>query len=89
MRRVLSEALMSAGAVALLLVALVWVDPRVREQIALHVPSNTAALAAGEQRASHLARTIIGAARDQGLEHAPLVIFTMAASVLVLFMLRT
>jgi hypothetical protein len=29
------------------------------------------------------------AARDQGLAHAPLLVFVLAASVLVLFMLRT
>jgi hypothetical protein len=28
-------------------------------------------------------------ARDQSIEHAPLVIFVLAATVLVLFMLRT
>ena len=41
------------------------------------------------QHVRDLTSVIAGAARDQSLEHAPLLIFALAATVLVLLMLRT
>jgi hypothetical protein len=90
MRRAFGEALMSAGTVTILLLALIAVDDRVRDQLSLRFMSHpTAELAAAGQQARDLTSVIAVAARDQSLAHAPLLIFALAATVLVLFMLRT
>lgn len=89
-RRVLGDAMLSAAALVLLLAALVSIDERVRE----HVLSLTRpdAMSATVQNMSGHARTTVAvlaeAAKDQSIEHAPLVIFAVAGSALVLAMLR-
>ena len=90
MRRAFGEALMSAGALAILLLALVAVDDRVREQISLRLTARPSVeLANAGERVRDLTTVIVEAARDQSMEHAPLLIFVLAATVLVMFMLRT
>ena len=90
MRRAFGEALMSAGALAILLLVLVAVDDRVREQISLRVAvRSTVELASAGERVRDLTTVIAEAVRDQSVEHAPLLIFTLSAFVLVMFMLRT
>jgi hypothetical protein len=90
MRRAFGEALMSAGTVVMLLLILVAVDDRVRNELSLRVMSHpTAGLAAAGQQARDLTTVLAQAARDQSLAHAPLLIFALVATVLVLFMLRT
>ena len=81
---------MSAATVALLLLVLVAVDDRVRSELSLRLVSHpTEQLATAGQHARDLTSVIAEAARAQSLAHAPLLIFTLAAIVLVLFMLRT
>ena len=88
-RRVVSEWLVSAAALTVLLLALVAIDDRVREQIVLRVSAGPAEQLAGlGSRLRDIAAILAIAARDQSIEHAPLVIFVLAAAVLVLFMLR-
>lgn len=90
-RRALNEAMISIGAVLLLLAILVAVDGRVREQVSLRF-SPHGAQAQIEQAGSQVhdvLSVVFEAARDQSLEHAPMMIFVLAASVLVAFMLRT
>jgi hypothetical protein len=90
MRRVLGEALMSAATVAILLVALVAFDDRVREQFSrrfLAQPSVELASAGSQMRS--FSSVIVLAARDQSRSNAPMLIFAVAAGVLVAFMLRT
>ena len=90
MRRAFGEALMSTGALAILLLVLVAVDDRVREQISLRVAArSTVELASAGERVRDLTTVIAEAVRDQSVEHAPLLIFTLSAFVLVMFMLRT
>jgi hypothetical protein len=90
MRRAFGEALMSAGTVTLLLLVLVAVDDRVRSELYGRFMSHpTVQLAAAGQQARDLTSVIAQAARDQSIAHAPLLIFALAATVLVLFMLRT
>jgi hypothetical protein len=90
MPRALREALMSAGTVVILLLVLVAFDNRVREQVSRRIVAHPSAeLASVERQVSDLTTVIVAAARDQSLGHAPLLIFTLAAAVLVLFMLRT
>jgi len=89
MRRVLGDALISAGAVLILLLVLVSVDDRVRERVsALATPSRSELVSAGTQLGD-VSRVVFEAARDQSIEHAPMMIFAVAATVLVLCMLRT
>jgi hypothetical protein len=90
MRSVWSERLLGAAALVVLLVALVAMDDRVKEQMSTRFAgpqASTEIVAAGTQ-ARGLALVAYGAVRDQSLEHAPLTIFAIAAAVLVVFMLR-
>jgi hypothetical protein len=90
MRRRFGQALMSMAAVGVLFVSLVALDDRVREQLSLRFddhPSAQLATAGSELR--DMTTVVIDAARDQSIEHAPLMIFVLAATVLLLFMLRT
>jgi hypothetical protein len=91
MRRVINDALISVGALVVLLVGLVSVDDRMRERLvaALSAPPNSAQIASAADRIGDVSRVLFIALRDQSVEHAPLVIFGVAATVLVLFMVRT
>ncbi len=90
MRRGFREVLMSVGTMAILLLILVAADDRVRDQISRgFVAHPTVELASVGRQLSDVAHVVASAARDQSLGHAPLLIFTLAAAVLVLFMLRT
>ena len=90
MRRAFGEGLMSVGALAILVLALIAIDDRVREQVWMRwsAPSPAQLSNAGEN-VRDLTSVIYVAARDQSLEHAPLLIFGLGATVLVLVMLRT
>jgi hypothetical protein len=91
MRRAIGDALLTAGGAMALVLALVMFDDRVRDQISLTFdPSQPrAALQTLSGRATEIVSILAMAMREQSLEHAPLVIFALAATVLVLFMLRT
>jgi hypothetical protein len=90
MRRRIGDVLVSIGALALLLLALVSVDDRVREQVSLRLAAPPSAqMATVEARARDLTAIVFAAVRDQSLAHAPLMIFVLAATVLFLFMVRT
>ena len=91
MRRVINDALISVGALVVLIIGLVSVDERMRERLAaaLSDPPSSAQLVNAGDRVGDVARVLIMAAKDQSIEHAPLVIFGVAATVLGLFMLRT
>lgn len=91
MRRAISDTLISMGALAAVLLALVAVDDRVREQLSLRFSGSSASseLMQVSYGARNLVAVVVQAAKDQSLDHAPLMIFVLAASVLVLFMLRT
>jgi hypothetical protein len=91
MRRGWHEALVSIGCLALLMAALVAFDDRVRRQLSLafgpHSTSNQ--LAYGTSQLHDVGWVVFEVVRDQSFQHAPLMIFVLAASVLTLFMLRT
>ena len=90
-RRAFGDTLISVGALAALVLMLAASDGRVREQISLRMaPSQASAQLAGAGVALRdLSAVVVDAVHDQGIEHAPLVIFVLAAAVLLLFMLRT
>jgi hypothetical protein len=91
MRRAFGDALVSMSALGAVLLALVAVDDRVREQLSLRFSSSSASseLENVGRGARELVGVVVQVAKDQSLDHAPLMIFVLAASVLVLFMLRT
>src|SRR5260370_22950907 len=72
----------SLSALTALLLALVAIDDRVREQIVLRVSAGpTAQLADLGSRVRDVAGILAVAARNQSIEHAPLMIFVVAATV--------
>jgi hypothetical protein len=90
-KRPISDALISIGALAILLAVLVSVDERVRQQVSLRLTGGSAQaeLRGAGVQVQDVAAVIIDAARHQSIEHAPMMLFVVAASVLFLFMLRT
>jgi hypothetical protein len=91
MRRVISDGLISMGALALLLIALLSIDGKLRERVTdvLTTPPGSVEIVGYGSQVARVSAVVYGAARDQSVEHAPLVIFGAVATVLVLFMLRT
>ena len=90
MRRVFGDAVISVGAVLVLLITLVSIDPRVREQLSpMWQAPGASAVTSLSNQVRDVSMVVISAARDQGIANAPLMIFALAATVLVLFMLRT
>lgn len=84
----LQQALASSAVFALILVALVSVDERVKERFNELVSGGNPVGSWGE-RASYLGDAVWTAARHQSIENAPLVVFATAGAVLFLFMART
>lgn len=90
-RRAFGDALISVAALVALILMLAAFDGRVREQISLRIGSGRASAQVADAGAvvRNFTGVVADAVRDQSIEHAPLVIFVLAATVLVLFMLRT
>lgn len=90
MRRALDNALLSAGAAVILVLVLVALDPNVRTQVWRQAATSPSVhLADASQQASQIAHVLFAAVRDQSFANAPMLIFGVAAAVLVMFMLRT
>jgi uncharacterized membrane protein len=91
MRRAFGDTLVSVIALGAVLATLILVDDRVREQVSLRFSGRTASMEFHEvgRRASDIGGVVMLALRDRGLEHGPILIFALAAVVLVVFMLRT
>jgi hypothetical protein len=89
MRRAFGDAMISLCAVLLLLMMLVTIDPRVREQLSGVWGSSASPVATISSQVREITSVVLSAARDHSLDNAPLMIFALAATVLVLFMLRT
>ena len=90
MRRRVFGGVTAVGGLAALVVALVLFDGRVRDQLStvLARQGPTDEIVSASTRAQELLLVVIQAVTDQSIEHAPLVLFGLAALVLVLFMLR-
>jgi hypothetical protein len=90
MRRVFGDAVISLCAVLALLLMLVSVDPRVRYQIgSVWGGSDTPSMTSLGKELGEVSTVLLSAVRDHSIANAPLMIFALAATVLVLFMLRT
>ena len=86
-RRVLGDAVISLCALMALLLMLVAIDPRVRVQVASAWGGSTSTSVSKDMR--EISTVVLSAIQDRGIDNAPLMIFALAATVLVLFMLRT
>jgi hypothetical protein len=91
MRHAFGDTLISIGALGALLATLVLVDDRVREQVSMRFSGRTPSteLADASRRLGDIGHVVMMALRDRGLEHGPILIFALAAIILVVFMLRT
>lgn len=90
MRRAIGDVVGSIICLGVVLAALITVDGRVRQRVSLLFTE--AAGNRGEswgRRIEEVAGIVMQAARDQSIENAPLLLFTVTAAVLVIFMLRT
>jgi hypothetical protein len=74
-----------------LLVGLALIDERVRERLSRLYSSGAGSgeIATAGAQLRDMAEVLAAAVRDQSIDQAPLVIFGLAAIVLLLFMLRT
>ena len=89
--RPFSDALASIGALTVLLAVLVAVDPRVRDQVMLR--SSGAAVQsqlrdAGVQLRG-LGSVVAEVAREQSVEHAPMLVLVVTGCMLTVFLLRS
>jgi hypothetical protein len=87
-QRVWSDALVSGAVVIAVLIILMSIDVRVREQVRAVVGTTSSVQAAGG-RIGEVGTVLFEAARTQSIDHAPMMIFIAAATVLVLFMARS
>lgn len=87
-KRVGSDAFVSAGVLLVVLATIMAMDIRVREQLRAAVISSSTIGDAG-MRLREVGSVVIDAARTQSIEHAPMMLFVVAATVLLLFLVRT
>lgn len=88
--RIGSDVLISAGVLAAVLLALVSIDVRVREQLGAAVSATTpSTLTDAGTQVRELGSVLVDAAWTQSVEHAPMMIFVVVASVLLLSLVRT
>jgi hypothetical protein len=89
-RRLLGDALISTGVLLTVVAFLVSIDERVREQLSMTASrAASASFADLEDQVRAVGSTMLDVARTQSLDYAPLMVFVVAATVLVLFMVRT
>jgi len=90
MRKHFGEAVLSVGTIAVVLLILVGMDEHVRSEFNTRFMQHPSQhLKSAGTSAQALTAVIAQAAREQSIEHAPMLIFALAATVLVIFMLRT
>lgn len=91
MRRALGDAVISLTGLIVLLLILASVDQRVREYATNLIggAASTSALAGTGKDIGGLIAVVYDAVKYQSVAHAPLVLFAIVATVLVLFMVRT
>jgi hypothetical protein len=90
MRRRVNDVVISVLALSALLLILLSVDPRVRDQVQTTLstpPTSTVRSVTNEVR--DVSKVVVRAAEDHSLANAPMVVFGVAAAVLTVFMLRT
>ena len=90
-KRAIGDAAISVGAVCVLFVLLVSFNAPLRDEVSRRIGAGRPTVQAANMGATvrNVASILFIAARDQSIEHAPLVLFVLAAIVLFMFMLRT
>ena len=89
MRRVFKDALISGAALIILLIGLVAIDDRVRARVESVIQGDLSSdVRSATSMASEVTGVLVLAVRDQSIDHAPMALFVVAATVLVLAMLR-
>jgi hypothetical protein len=91
MQRRLSSVAAAAGSLTIVVLGMAVMNARVREQLRhlLDGPRPSPDTLSTAYRMQDAVMVALDAMRDQTIEHAPLTIFALAATVLLLFMLRT
>jgi hypothetical protein len=80
--------LLSLGGFALLLMAIVIVDPRVRDEINRRIWGSDG-MTTWDNRAMSATRTVTDAFAFQGIDNGPIMVFAIVGGVLFLLMLRS
>ena len=89
-RRPVAGGLLAVSGLLALVAGLAAIDSRVREELTrLAAGGLPSEVATASLRGQELLAIVMQAVKDQSAEHAPLVIFSIAAMVLVVFMLRS
>lgn len=89
-RRMCGDVLVSAGVLAAVVGALMSIDARVREQVRAALgAASPGGLGDASGRVGEAAAALLDAARTQSIEHAPLVVFAVVATVLLLALARS
>ena len=83
----LRQSMISLSGLVIVLGALTFVDPRVRDRFNALLSGQDGGTVA--DRAAELADALMTALRYQSIENAPLLIFAAVGAVLFLFMVRT
>lgn len=81
----------AAGSLAIIVVGMTLMNDRVRQQVGhvLHGQGASPEMSASTQQLQRALLVALDGLRDQSMTHAPLTIFALAATVLLLVMLRT
>jgi hypothetical protein len=86
----MGDAVLSVGALGVLITVLAAMDQRMREQVMLRIHGDPSAqLSSASATLRSLTAIVVKSVHDQSIEHAPMVIFVLLAVVLLVFMLRT
>lgn len=89
MRPGIGELFASAASISVVVVTLVATDARVTDRIAALARGPTAAGLSTTERLADVARLVWTAAREQAVEHAPLVVLAGVAATLLVLLART
>jgi hypothetical protein len=89
MRRVFGEILMTAGAVTILIIVLAASNDRVRDQLATGMAVRPGQVSSVMARIQGTTDVLVAVARAESRAHTPMILFTVAGAILVVFMLRT
>ena len=90
-RRTIGECMLSAFGALVVLAVIVAFDGRVREQVTMRFDTSQASsdVATMQAQAGTLGAIVADVVKDQAQNHAPMMIFVVAATALTVFMLRT
>ncbi|MBI2835981.1 MAG: hypothetical protein HYX76_16310 [Acidobacteria bacterium] len=90
MSKTMGERAASAFCLAVVIASLLWIDVRVRERFFGFVAeASDGGINPWGSRLGEVGHALARSAQEQSLSNAPLLVFTVVALVLVLFMLRS